>query len=199
MNRIKLAALSVATAGVLAALVTVPVAPASAAKPKPTPSPTSTTPVEYTETGCYDVTNGGPHYQKLLQSITTVTAPTAGVGGTYKDLVLSEEGLLETQLGLAAPSCLDATYELEAFDKDGNSLGKVRAPGNGTESVRLDLMVRDQDSLVVYAQARIIAPTGQVVYRGGVDEQTGAERSLAVTADADGTPVDDTGGNVTWR
>lgn len=192
MNRIKIAALSVATAGVLAAMVTAPVAPASAAKPKPTP------PVEYTETGCYDVTGGGPAYQKLLQSIKTVTPPTAGVGGTYTDLVLSQEGLLETKLGLAAPSCLDATYELEAYDADGNSLGKVRAPGNGTESVPLDLMVRDQHSLVVYAQARIIAPTGQVVYRGALDE-SGAERPVAVTADADGTPRDGGGGNVTWR
>lgn len=198
MSRTKFAFIAAAAAGISAAALALPTAPASAAKPAPPPSPTATpTPVIYTETGCYDILGGGPDYQKLLQSITTLTPPTAGVPGTYTMLQLAEEGLLETKVILAAPSCSDATYQMEAFDAAGTSLGKTNARGNGTDSVALDLVIRDQTALNVFVQVRSIAPTGQIVDRGA--DGTGTDGSVEVVADADGTPADDSGGNVTWR
>lgn len=165
------------TAGVLALALAVTL-PASGKPKDPVVVPD--------ESGCRDVVGGAARYQQLLATFSQAEfAPGTAALGMYQaaEVTVRDKGVATAELVLAAVSCPDVDYVLEAYDVNTSALlarNSERGDGvSGTEAnaLVLEVVVPGYSSSTVALRAFTV--TGSVVHDFAPDAELPAEQAQA--------------------
>lgn len=181
------------TAVVLAAALAVP---AAGKQPK-------VDPVVPDETGCRDVVSGVPEYQQLVSSITQEEfAPGSAALGMYqaRQVAVLDKGVVTAKVELAAPSCTDVEYTIEAYDVASSQLlaSRTRAgdgiTGSKVNPLMIEAVVAGYTNRKI--ELRVLTRSGDVVH----DVAPDAEKPAADTmANVDGLPPTETPASSSFR
>jgi hypothetical protein len=156
------------------------------------------------ESGCRDVVSGVARYQYLIQSVEQeeVLPPVGSTLGLYREAVvtLSDKSVATARLVLAAPSCTDVEYTVEAYDIDTQQLLAAHTQsgdgvtGTSDNNLFLEAVVRGytKDTIAL----RVFTTSRGTVHDVAPDA---GSPPVEATAAADGTPNGTGGANSSFK